>query len=416
MASEAETNHFMLSEHVLDFQYVCRELGCYISVRLAGEHTLNRLREGYAAKGHDIDDKSIKPSSLEKAKITNHTPFEPYFGFVGHWGENRDDLRGVRTVTKWRAVEVTKIQKKRVVIPFSGMKSKEVTQVWDQYEWEQVSREERFDNYVKFADLEKVGKPPVDAYTGDYDLHDVIMKGAGVNKYFRGTSTPEHEDIHNMLFTNLSNEGIALKAKKLALAGHTIGIGALLNRRIKRMRNAGFGNETRKVCDWFGQVVQHGPQHGFPAFALTREKDKWVHSLVDFDPPILVFDPKGEMMILRSVDTIRKHLYERAGCVISPWWEQNHQIKQAYEYCLSRLDLKSVPIAEKYNWLKKLRDCSKGMTSIGSSETKIKHYGIWQQLRESYIELQGQVGGLLKKDTKLETILELLEKLLKQGF
>jgi hypothetical protein len=319
---QAEEKGFVIADHAKKIQAVCNRYNCYVSIRETGKNSLTRLHEGYPAKGHHILDKSLKDKSLTlvrsalEANGTWDLIQEKCLGFVGYWESNVAGVKipiGVRTVGRW-------------IVSSAG-------NAWTYVPDQALS----YDYYVPFADIARVGSVPPDAYTGDYDMHEILVP-SGTGRHMRALSTPAAFKEADALF-NFTKDETWLRTN-LVHIGASIGIAGVINRKINRKRKNPT-NPSELIADSFAQVIQHGPQHGFPAFTLTQETTDaaWVHSLINFDPPVLAFSPvkdeDGEkpegqsMRILWSVEAIIKHLYTAAGCTPSPWWMQSQQLANA---------------------------------------------------------------------------------------
>ncbi|HYH97052.1 hypothetical protein [Hyalangium sp.] len=296
----------MLQQHAEKIQELCAKHRFYISIRDTGALSLQRLREGYAAKGHHILDKSLKEKSLDAKETVLPSGFSRdqilgmCGGFVGYWQslEQKKQPLGVRTVGKW--------QLKRSA---GGAR------------WSHIPGPERYDHYVTFQDIKTAGHVPPDAYTGDYDMHEILVS-AGSGRFIRAVSTPDDVSEERMLFQyHLVGES---KLRMMLQQGFSIGAAALINNSIRRSRNSAAG----LVEDKFAQVIQHGAQHNYPAFMLTQERDhksNWVPSLIRPDPPVIVFYPDRSIRILKKNEEIFTYLYGHAHCHVSRWWTSEQE-------------------------------------------------------------------------------------------
>ena len=368
---EAESNHFVLREHAIIIKDICRQMQCFVTIRKSGEHTIRRLRQHYAAKPHDIYDKSLKPGSLSgltlgddvERVITDHC-----LGLVGHWEGPKDAKRptGVRTMLAWNLVEGG-----------GGL------------EWQRTDAGRNDENFVSFADIDRAGGlPTFDTYTGDYDVHDILLKRAGTT-FYRALSTPKKVKKPNEFrFDNKSET----KAKSFIRDGFSIGVENLINIRINRQR---LNWRSRMGQDDFAHLIQHGPQHGFASFVFNREKNNWVHKLVDFDHPIIAFYPSGHIKILHTINAI-KAMYRAANCTISPWWEEQRKrvaALAAYERTVGRTE------DDVHKLLKR---------SVTGDGFRKGFYPIWKELRDQYLSVEEKLAVM--PESRVSTVRQTLVK------
>lgn len=162
--------------HMPAFEKVSKEHNVAISVRESGSYTIKALGEGAAAKGHNILEKTIKPSSLKAVygdgaeAMLARAEKSGLVGRVGQWG--RGGVRGLYARNRISDEDVSYSVNLQSPI-----------------------EHELLDAWVKF----KVVTP----YTGDYDMHDVIQSRQGKGIVPRSGSSEEAQVM------NLINHAIA---------------------------------------------------------------------------------------------------------------------------------------------------------------------------------------------------------------
>lgn len=265
---------FMTEAHAVAAHRVCQSQKLIITCRKTGTDSLDRLRRGHPAKGHDILAKSIKPGSLESLvkdpKLREHLMKElkPFFGLVGVW-----EKRG----------------KDEVPVGFLS-----------------IGRDDRghFKEGGVRHDFGANTASVAIGYTGDYDLHDLLWGSSGCGRRLGAPIASESPDQWRAI--RLCNT-------------------AMLNADPQRLAHARpWGHlDGASAENWHNPYspFRHGPQRSYWAFALAdiEEKDI-VMAVVGYDAPIGVLHVDGNMYILDTVCDIRE-FYRRNGDFKSSIWD-----------------------------------------------------------------------------------------------
>lgn len=162
--------------HMAVFERISLEENLAMSVREAGIYTISALAEGAAAKGHNILEKTIKPSSLKaiygdnSESILGLAKQSGFVGRVGQWGAS--GVRGIYAHNKPGGEDVA------YPISLQNTFINDLVNAW-----------------IKF----KVITP----YTGDYDMHDIIKFSHGKGH------VPTAESSEERGIKNLINKGVA---------------------------------------------------------------------------------------------------------------------------------------------------------------------------------------------------------------
>ncbi|MDI6539540.1 RHS repeat protein [Pantoea ananatis] len=150
-AYERVSREFVAPAHMPAFQKVSRQYGVILSVRETGVNSIAQLKNKSAAKGHNILEKTIKQRSVESVygEQTEETMAAAtgagLIGLVGHWGgENRQ---------------------------ISGIWVHNVANNEDEIFPLTLSDKQGLADFKKQVDNNKIVP-----YTGDYDLHEIVMK------------------------------------------------------------------------------------------------------------------------------------------------------------------------------------------------------------------------------------------------
>ncbi|WP_421216642.1 hypothetical protein [Aeromonas jandaei] len=146
---------FVHSLHMPIFERVSREDNVAISVRESGEYTLKALEAGAAAKGHNILDKTIKRSSLSNVYPTSSVVEDMlvgaegcgFLGRVGRWSHS--GLSGIYARNNISDDDLS------YDVNISRPIEHELVTEW-------------------------IRRNVITPYTGDYDLHDLILFKSGV--------------------------------------------------------------------------------------------------------------------------------------------------------------------------------------------------------------------------------------------
>ncbi|MBL0905838.1 MULTISPECIES: hypothetical protein [Serratia] len=259
---------FILKEHMAAISAAAKKGKFCISFREAGSFTINALRHGAKAKGHDILEKTIKPSSLASKYKTQEEYDEKLkwakelnlIGYVGNW-----DSTGLR------GIYVGDVRKTAISHAVSNSilditNPENINLLQSQNEWRSIP------------------------YTGDYDAHDMItFRGAGRPRTVMVNSKEEKEII----------DCINLQVAKV--------------------------DPARPFNDIEHNVVRHGAQVNFSSYMLSHEK-----SVVDREGgfigtvarpgefPLAVCD-RGNWFIIRNIDQLEA-FYGSIGAKIKEMW------------------------------------------------------------------------------------------------
>ncbi|WP_124633862.1 hypothetical protein [Burkholderia cenocepacia] len=228
--------------------------GGMVSIRQTGAHSLARLREGAAAKPHDILEKTIKLSSLAKGYgrpyadiILEKTREWGIDGLVGHWsGDGK--LLGIYVTDGVRDVGASYISK----IPNSKFHYVDLSSRLDFFS---SSPPEALSSFRRDnPDWKRL------VFTGDYDLNDMVRSRKVVPSLREG----EYIDDLNLAMLTMRG-GVGDGGAKLAIENN-----AKWNR------------------------VQHGPQYNFLAYMLSNE-------MPDFGDLTGVARTSARMQFIRDV-------------------------------------------------------------------------------------------------------------------
>lgn len=211
------SSQFICRRHMLAIEKASVKGHFAVSFRAAGKYTLERLALGAAAKGHNILEKTIKPSSIDKCyspevraakwRMVQQTELS---GYVGCWRNN--ELIGIYMNSNHRYGDVVQ----------DGIYPIDMT------------NQERLDSSLQRLRLEiDWRKQP---YTGDYDTHDMIT--------YRGAGRPR------TVLVNSEEE------KKIIDA---------INREVSNIDP----NRPLKAIEY--NVVRHGPQVNFSSYMMAHE-------------------------------------------------------------------------------------------------------------------------------------------------
>ncbi|MGL4269608.1 MAG: RHS repeat-associated core domain-containing protein [Plesiomonas sp.] len=210
-ARQRVANEFVLSLHMPVFERISIENNMAMSVREAGTYTISALREGAAAKGHNILEKTIKPSSLKSAygkdagSVLALAESSGLVGRVGQWGKS-----GVRGIYAHNAVSR---DDRSYSISLRDKQEGELVNAW-------------------------IKRKIIIPYTGDYDMHDIIQYhgNAGVVPI---AESHEEKNVKDMI-----NHGVADV------------------------------DPLRPFNDTSMNVIRHGPQVNFVPYMWEFEHDK----------------------------------------------------------------------------------------------------------------------------------------------
>ncbi|KVE32712.1 hypothetical protein [Burkholderia sp. TSV86] len=240
-----------------------------VSFRKAGEATIARLKEGAAAKGHDILEKTIKSSSLEKAygqsdgaeklEMARRASIE---GYVGQWEGNK--LTGIYMSSKSTVGNQRTPRSGPRILPIdmdnSSSLENALRPLKQQTNWKSLP------------------------FTGDYDMHDMIQFGG---------AGPAHT-----VASNSREESLIISRLNKAVA------------RVDPLRRG-----QSKEYD----VVRHGPQVNYPAFRMAEEGSFDLVGVVARPEFPVAIVSKGKWAIAEDLEELEA-FYRGAGVHIKESW------------------------------------------------------------------------------------------------
>lgn len=262
-AAEVESRGFLLREHAQGVCKVCRGNGYSVSFREAGEATLKRIREGHPCKGHEVLDKTIKQKApgvwTYEAAVGVLTE---YRGLVGYKTPGSGRLAGLWVENGNRA---TQVPLQEIAGDMSGR-----------------------------------------AYTGDYDLHDLLrLNGDRCERLL--ADTPDENSAIDRL-----NNGMMRDVR---------------DGRFEKVKMLEDGGQRSKVSAY--SPIRHGAQTSFVSFLLgiaggrelieslknRKQEDagKILHqdTVMNISCPICMFDPEGRIFILDSPQKVYRYYKSR---------------------------------------------------------------------------------------------------------
>ncbi|MFD0705869.1 Insecticial toxin [Photorhabdus luminescens] len=241
-----------------------------VSFRAAGEPTLRALGKGAAAKGHDILEKTIKPGSINKAypkdeasDVIKQVQEAGIEGYVGHWNKETGRLEGIY-MSSGHGLSDEQVNGKIYPIDLNNLEA----------------------NLAPLKEKKNWAALP---FTGDYDMHDMIS-----------FTTQPHS-----VPSNSSEE------KKII---------DLINKYIAK------SDSNRPFEDTEHNVIRHGPQVSYPAFAMDKEKEeikrhggivKAVAEPGEF--PVAIVS-KGQWTIANNIDELNQ-FYNSIGAKMKASWK-----------------------------------------------------------------------------------------------
>ncbi|HFU1932862.1 TPA: hypothetical protein ACH411_004356 [Escherichia coli] len=212
---------FVWAGHMSAIETAARKGRFAVSFRAAGEYTLEAIAKGAAAKGHNILEKTIKPSSIEKVygemakEKWNMLKQAGLTGYVGHW--ERNELKGIymsscHSLDNFAQYHIYPIDMRTQATLDKSIDSLRLSKNWE-----------------------------VQLFTGDYDTHDMIT--------FRGAGRPRSVLVNSM------EEKMIINA---------------INMEISKI------DPHRPFNSVEYNVVRHGPQVNFSSYMLAHESQNVV--------------------------------------------------------------------------------------------------------------------------------------------
>ncbi|WP_254361296.1 Insecticial toxin [Photorhabdus heterorhabditis] len=209
---------FIWKGHMKAIEEVSRVGNFAVSFRAAGGPTLRTLGKGAAAKGHDILEKTIKPGSINKAYPKDEAPNvikkvqeAGIEGYVGHWDKKTGRLLGIY-MSSGHGLSDEQVNGKIYPIDLNNLEAS-------------LSALKAKENWAALP------------FTGDYDMHDMISL-TGQPHSVPSASQEERKIIDR------------------------------INQFVDR------SDSNRPFGDIEHNVIRHGAQVSYPAFAMDKEKEE----------------------------------------------------------------------------------------------------------------------------------------------
>ncbi|HBD1384470.1 TPA: hypothetical protein KHU63_005077, partial [Escherichia coli] len=244
-----------------------------VSFRAAGKYTLEAIAKGAAAKGHNILEKTIKPSSIEKVygkmakEKWNMLKQAGLTGYVGHW--ERNELKGIymsscHSLDNFVQNHIYPIDMRTQATLDKSIDSLRLSKNWE-----------------------------VQLFTGDYDTHDMIT--------FRGAGRPRSVLVNSM------EEKMIINA---------------INMEVSKI------DPRRPFNSVEYNVVRHGPQVNFSSYMLAHESQNVVDNngflgsvARPGEFPIAMCD-RGTWQIIYNLGELTA-FYNSIGARIKETWIEN---------------------------------------------------------------------------------------------
>ncbi|AMF96307.1 hypothetical protein [Vibrio harveyi] len=175
--------NFVTKIHMEAIKNACDMFNLVVTFREAGEFTIRALNRGAASKGHDILEKTIKPSTLKSTyKLTKDQEKvlkdEDLMGVVGHLNKEKNTLGGVYSSIYEHGDNG---QAKAKIIPLN------------------TETDETLRSSILSMKKELGENWQQRLFSGDYDTHDVLVKcGKRSYKVVPPESKEEGEAIENL--------------------------------------------------------------------------------------------------------------------------------------------------------------------------------------------------------------------------
>lgn len=265
---------FLLPTHMDAIAIACRLGNFAISFRPAGEATLRCLAAGAPAKGHDILEKTIKPSSIAAAYPECAADLAAQFrqvgieGYVAHWGKRGTGDAGIKGL--YMAPDVV------ARAPKLALHLQKTNDGHWIYPIDVANLE---GSLTLLKSTEGWQSLP---FTGDYDAHDLIG--------FTGRAA--------LMPSDSQEEARAFAAINTAVAAC---------------------DSSRPVDRPHQMLIQHGPQMSYVAHMRDREKGRSLNSAVARPSfPVAMCD-RGRWSLIYSADRLAT-FYAQRGLQLKASW------------------------------------------------------------------------------------------------
>ncbi|OTA18506.1 hypothetical protein Xvie_00334 [Xenorhabdus vietnamensis] len=241
-----------------------------VSFRAAGAPTLKALGQGAAAKGHDILEKTIKSGSIKKAYPENQAPDvirkvqdAGIEGYVGHWDKGTRKLQGIY-MSSGHGLSDEQVNGKIYPIDLDNLETS-------------LSALKAKENWAALP------------FTGDYDMHDMIS--------FTGQphSVPSASSEEKRIIDRIN-------------------------------RNIAESDTNRPFEKTEHNVIRHGPQVSYPAFAMDKEKEEIkkhggiVQVVAESGEFPVAIISKGKWVIANNIDELEQ-FYNSIGAKMKVSWK-----------------------------------------------------------------------------------------------
>ncbi|EEY9927476.1 TPA: hypothetical protein L6J72_004560 [Escherichia coli] len=264
---------FVWAGHMTAIETAARKGRFAVSFRAAGKYTLEAIAKGAAAKGHNILEKTIKPSSIEKVygkmakEKWNMLKQAGLTGYVGHW--ERNELKGIymsscHSLDNFVQNHIYPIDMRTQATLDKSIDSLRLSKNWE-----------------------------VQLFTGDYDTHDMIT--------FRGAGRPRSVLVNSM------EEKMIINA---------------INMEVSKI------DPRRPFNSVEYNVVRHGPQVNFSSYMLAHESQNVVDNngflgsvARPGEFPIAMCD-RGTWQIIYNLGELTA-FYNSIGARIKETWIEN---------------------------------------------------------------------------------------------
>lgn len=263
---------FVQLDHSARIRNICKKNNYIVTFRKAGADSLTRIGEGMPCKGHTIMNKSIKRKGGNWTYIGDAKELDTLKGLVGYPSDTDNTLAGI-----WCYNTTTH---KKVKTPI-----KDVRLV-------------------------------ANAFTGDYDMHDLLKcSGGSVTRILAGT--PEESSAIDAL-----NLGI-LPAQTASPLNQVVISQSDLTRRervYERMTRGGHTDERSFKSAY--ALIRHGAQTSFVSYLLSHSGVAEIpediagqhriyleQAVTKLDPEIVVYDNNKNAYLLDSIDAVYSFYY-----------------------------------------------------------------------------------------------------------
>ena len=317
---------WFVQEHVPALCRVANQYQVAITGRATGKLSIDRIRNGYPTKGHDILHKSLKVSSLSGlAKDQRPIAVQIYPGdgplIPDRWGSSIQALTGAKLVTFIAELDIDglvgwwrpRLDEQGVPYPdgcaSTGRKRGDCIPigVFTVYSGCEYINDVASPGGcgLSFADIENA-TAVADAYTGDYDLHDLIFASGPLAGYRLPSSIDEltRKELFSLpavkgAYSDLASGTTMPKGGAHDDLGKYYGdcssyvpelqLICRINEEVKRHTSC----RTKDLAPSHCSLIRHGPQATYVNYAEVA-KETLIPSLAVFDENVVAIQPLGE--------------------------------------------------------------------------------------------------------------------------